>query len=186
MIISPRWQCGVLALGLLTLSSCRSSAAPPPAVLPPPPLPAPSVSSRWVATQSTVLAMIAENRATAAESSLLQFSRAHARTPEGDRARWWRTLMRADARTVTGDATVALAQIDSLLEDSIAIEVRAEAVLMRRTINAIDSLRRAEVRRRVQATQLASDRMDELKVARDSMTKLNAEIARLRRRFVQP
>lgn len=91
--------------------------------------------------------------------------------------------MRVDARANTGDATIAIAQIDSLLADSLAIEVRAEAVLIRRNINAIDSLRRAEVRRRVQTTQLASDRLDELKVARDSLTRLNAEITRLKRRL---
>ncbi len=180
---SPVRQRALLMIAVAALTSCRGSAPVIPAILPPPSLPAPSVSSQWIATQSTVLSLVAENRAAAAESSLLNFSRVNARTPEGDRARWWRTLMRADARSTTGDATVAIAQIDSLLSDSIAIEVRAEAVLMRRSINAIDSLRRAEVRRRVQAAQVATDRLDELKVVRDSLAKANTEIERLRRRL---
>jgi hypothetical protein len=169
------------ALGLL--AACRGSAPIVPAVLPPPPLPAPSLSSQWQATQAAVLNLVAENRSAAADSSLLQFARLNVHTPQGDRARWWRTLMRADARTVSGDATVAIAQIDSLLADSLATEVRAEAVLMRRSINAIDSLRKAEVRRRVTATQLATERQDELKSARDSMAKLTAEVERLRKRL---
>ncbi len=172
-----------LSAATLLLAACRGSAPVVAAVLPPPPLPAPSLSSQWQATQSVVLALVAENRSAAADSSLLVFARTNAHTTEGDRARWWRTLMRADAKTIAGDATIAIAQIDSLLADSLAIEVRAEAVLMRRNINAIDSLRRAEVRRRVAATQLATDRQDELKVARDSMAKLSAEIDRLRKRL---
>jgi hypothetical protein len=182
MSLSARHVCLLLA-GSALLASCRTAAPIVPAVLPPPALPAPSVMSQWVATQSMVLALIAENRLTAADSSLLQFARANARTSEGDRARWWRTLMRVDARTINGDATVALAQIDSLLTDSLAIEVRAEAVLMRRSLNTVDSVRKAEVRRRTQATQLATDRLDELKIARDSMARLGAEIERLKRRL---
>lgn len=173
----------LVSAAVAALASCRHTAPVLPAVLPPPPLPSPSVGSQWVATQTMVLALIAENRLTAADSSLLQFARLNARTPEGDRARWWRTLMRVDARTVGGDAAVALAQIDSLLTDSLAIEVRAEAVLMRRSLNTVDSVRKAEVRRRVQATQLAIERMDELKLARDSMARLSAEIERLKRRL---
>lgn len=179
----PARQVRLLLATAGLLASCRSAPPVVPDVLPPPPLPSPSVSARWSATQSAVLALISENRPSQAESSLTQFSRENPRTAEGDRARWWRTLMRVDARANTGDATIAIAQIDSLLADSLAIEVRAEAVLIRRNINAIDSLRRAEVRRRVQTTQLASDRLDELKVARDSLTRLNAEITRLKRRL---
>jgi hypothetical protein len=163
--------------------ACRSAAPVIPAVVPPPAIPAPSVSSQWMSMQSTVLALVTENRASAADSSLSQFARENARTPEGDRARWWRTLMRAEARMTGGDATVAIAHLDTLLADSIAIEVRAEAVLLRRTVIAVDSARRAEVRKRVQATQLSTDRQDELKVARDSMAKLTAEVERLRRRL---
>jgi hypothetical protein len=168
------------------LSACRGSAPVVAAVLPPPALPAPSIPSQWRATQSMVLQLVLENRPAQAESSLTQFSRDNPRTPEGDRARWWRTLMRVDARANSGDATVALAQIDSLLTDSVSTDVRAEALMMRRNLNALDSLRRAESRRRVQAIQLATDRLDELKLARDSMSKLNAEIDRLKRRLRAP
>ncbi|MBC7844082.1 MAG: hypothetical protein H7099_17335 [Gemmatimonadaceae bacterium] len=179
----PARHIASLLIAAALIASCRGSAPIVPVVLPPPALPSPSIPAQWLATQTAVLAFVNENKATLAESSLTQFSRENPRTPEGDRARWWRTLMRVDARANSGDAAVALAQIDSLLADSVTTEVRAEATLMRRNINAIDSLRRAEVRRRVQATQLATDRLDELKVARDSMAKLNAEISRLKRRL---
>jgi hypothetical protein len=182
MTLHLRPVASLLVLAAL-LASCRSSAPIVPAVLPPPPLPTPSIGAQWVATQSAVLQLVLENRPAQAESSLTQFSRENPRTPEGDRARWWRTLMRVDARANTGDATVAIAQIDSLLTDSVATDVRAEAVLTRRNINAIDSLRRVEVRRRVAATQLATDRQDELRIVRDSMAKLTAEVERLRKRL---
>lgn len=165
------------------LSACRGSAPVPVATLPPPTLPIPRVSAEWLATQTAVLALAADNKAAAADSSLSQFMRDFARTPEADRARWWRVLMRADPRVGSGDVALAIAEIDSLLADPISAEVRAEATLMRRTITSIDSLRRAEVRRRTQATQLAGERLDEIKAARDSLTKLQAEVARLRKRL---
>lgn len=177
---------GTITALCLLLPACRSSIPLAPAILPPPPLPAPSVMSQWVSVQSAVNALVADNRAAAAESSLAQFARDFPHTPEGDRARWWRTLMRTDPRVTSGDASLAIAQIDSLLADSIAIEVRAEAVLFKRNITAIDSVRRAEVRRRALATQLATDRLDELKIVRDSMAKLTSEIERLRRRLRAP
>ncbi|MES3034016.1 MAG: hypothetical protein V4813_08460 [Gemmatimonadota bacterium] len=182
MISLVRMPPRFVALAIL-LSACRSTAPIPAATLPPPELPVPRVRSEWLATQAAVMALTNENKGAAADSSLTQFMRDFAHTLEGDRAYWWRTLMRADPRIGTGDAAVALAQVDSLLADSISTEVRAEALLMRRTIGAIDSLRRGEVRRRTQATQLAGERLDELKVARDSLTKLQAEIQRLRKRL---
>jgi hypothetical protein len=94
--------------------------------------------------------------------------------------------MRTDPRVTSGDAALAIVQIDSLLADSIALEIRAEAVLLKRNIAAIDSVRRTEARRRAQATQLAADRLDELKTVRDSMSKLTSEIERLRRRLRAP
>jgi hypothetical protein len=173
----------VVVAALALVQACRGSAPIAPVVLPPPMLPAPSVMSYWAAAQSNVLQLVNENRSSAAESSLSQFSHDFPRTLEGDRARWWRTLMRAEGRISGGDASLAIAQIDSLLADSIAIDVRAEAAILRRSINAIDSARRSEVRRRTQATQLASDRQDQVNVVRDSMLKLSAEIERLRKRL---
>ena len=177
---------GTLTTLALLVAACHGSVPMTPAILPPPTLPAPSVSSQWVSMQTTVNGLVAENRAVAAESSLAQFARDFPRTPEGDRARWWRTLMRTDPRVTSGDAALAIVQIDSLLADSITYEVRAEAVLLKRNIAAIDSVRRTEVRRRAQATQLAADRLDELKVVRVSMLKLTSEIERLRRRLRAP
>jgi hypothetical protein len=177
---------GTITALVLLVAACRAGAPIAPAILPPPTLPAPSVTSQWVSMQATVNGLVAENRAAAAESSLAQFARDFPRTPEGDRARWWRTLMRTDPRVTSGDAALAIVQIDSLLADSIALEIRAEAVLLKRNIAAIDSVRRTEARRRAQATQLAADRLDELKTVRDSMSKLTSEIERLRRRLRAP
>ena len=176
----------VRLLGLVLIAalvSCRATAPVPTVVMPPPELPVPSTSAQWRATQALVLTLVADNRVGSADSTLQQFASDFVRTPEGDRARWWRTLMRSDPRATGGEVTATVALIDSLLSDSVITEVRSEALLMRRTIVAIDSIRRGELRRRVQATQLASDRLDELKTARDSMAKLNAEIDRLRRRL---
>lgn len=172
----------------VALSSCRTATlvvteAVQPAAPPPPP---PTVESIWTSTQTSVFALLIDNRVPAADSSLLQFSRDHARTPEAARARWWRTLLRVDARAAGAEPSMTIMQIDSLLADSISIDIRTEALMIRRNINTIDSLRRVELRRRVQAVQLANERLDELKSARDSVTKLAAEVDRLRRRLRAP
>ena len=66
--------------------------------------------------------------------------------------------MRAEARTTAGDPTVAIAHLDDpLLADSMVIEVLAEAALLCRTVIAVDAARCAEVRKRVQATELATE-----------------------------
>jgi hypothetical protein len=181
-VTTPRLLLASL-IAAMFIAACGRAAPVVTAPLPPPAPPTPSASSAWQATQAVVLELFGDNKPSAADSTLLHFARSFPRTPEGDRARWWRTLMRADPRAASGDVAVAIAQIDSLLTDSIATEVRAEAMLMRRTISSIDSLRRAEVRRRTQATQVAAERLDELRVARDSMTRLQAEIVRLRQRL---
>jgi hypothetical protein len=186
MPLPPRVP-GFLFAVALTVAACRTAAPVIPEVLPPPTLPVPTVASRWIVLQGSVLSLVSENRNAAAESALVQFAREYPRTPEGDRARWWRTLMRVDSRVTAGsDPTIALSQLDSLLADTLATDVRAEASLIRRNLVAIDSARRAEGRRRAQATQLATDRLDELKSARDSMGRLSAEIDRLRRRLRIP
>lgn len=169
------------------LASCRTTPhAATAAVLPPPPPPTPSVASLWGLTQASVYALLTGNRMVAADSSLLQFSRDYAHTPEGDRARWWRALLLVDARGTGGESSTTFVQIDSLLADSISTEIRAEALMTRRYISTADSLRRLELRRRLQVTQLATERQDELKSVRDSVAKLAAEVDRLRQRLRAP
>jgi len=183
--LGPRFG-PLLVFAAGALASCKTHTTVAPMVPPTPVIAPASVAEQWQSLQANVFSLVAENRTSAADSALQRFTRDNARTPEGDRARWWRILMRAEPRISSGDIPAAVAQIDSLLADSIATEVRTEAVLTRRNLVGVDSLRRGEVRRRQQATQLASDRLDDLRVARDSMARLSAEIDRLRRRLRAP
>jgi len=167
----------------VALASCRTTQHPTTEAVVPPPLQSPSVALVWASTQTSVYALLVDSRIPSADSALLQFARAYARTPEGVRARWWRTLLRVDA---SAEPASMLLQLDSLLADSIPTDIRVEALLMRHSITTLDSLRRLELRRRLQATQLATERMDELKSARDSVAKLAAEVDRLRQRLRAP
>ncbi len=176
----------IAASVLLLLVACRPQVPVPVTTAPEPEKPVVSPIQRWSGVQSSVLSLVGENRYTAADALLQQFARESGRTAEGDRARWWRALLRADQRAGSGDVSVALSQMDSLLGETVVQEVRGEVMLVRRSMATIDSLRRMEVRRRTQATQLASERSDELRAARDSMAKLSAEIERLRRRLSAP
>jgi hypothetical protein len=95
-------------------------------------------------------------------------------------------LLRVAARTTGGDRTVAVEHLDVSLADSMAIGVRTEAALLRRTAVAVDSASRNEFRKCVKVTRLATDRLDELKAACDLMTNLSADLDRMQRQHRAP
>jgi hypothetical protein len=94
--------------------------------------------------------------------------------------------MRRAARTAGGGPTVAIAHLDVLRADSMAIEVRAEPAVLRRMVIALNSAIRDAFRTRVQVTRLATDRLVERKVARDSMANISAELDRMQRQHRAP
>ena len=186
MLSSRTPRQAALLTALLLVAACRPHAPVPVVTAPKPEQPLSVPVAQWSGVHPAVLALVEDNRYTAADALLLQFVRDSDQSVHADRARWWRALLRADQRAGSGDVSVAFAQMDSLLAAPVDPEVRGEVMLVRRSLGAIDSLRRAEVRRRTQATQLAADRSDDLKSARDSMARLSAEIERLRRRLSAP
>jgi hypothetical protein len=95
-------------------------------------------------------------------------------------------LLRVAARTAGGDRTVAVAHLDVLLADSMAMRVRTEAALLRRTAIAVDSASRNDIWKYVKVTRLATDRLDELKAACDLMTNISADLDRMQRQHRAP
>jgi len=182
----PRPRAAALLTALVLLAACRQRAPVAVTTAPEPQKPVIVPVSRWSGVAPAVIKLVDEDRYTAADALLQQFVREHGPTAESDRARWWRAMIRADQRAAAGDLSIAFSLMDSLLGATIAPEVRGEVTLVRRSLAAVDSLRRAEIRRRTQATQTAATRDDELKTARDSIGKLATEIERLRRRLSAP
>ncbi len=176
----------LLALGGVVLG-CRHRAAPdvPPTTPPVAPAP-PTAADRWATARTQVESLVAEGRVTGADSVLAAYQRAVAPRDAAPAMRW-RVLLRLEPRASGGDLGPTIALLDTLLADSAASRgLRTEGVLLRRGLAAADSLRRLEGRRRLQATQQATERADELRVTRDSLAKLAAEIDRLKRRLRAP
>lgn len=175
-----------LAAGALALAGCRRPADPPAAQLPAPVAPvAPAPQARWAQTWLQVESLLSESRFGAADSVLVAYTRV-SEPMAGARAQLWRVLLRLEPRTTGGDVQPAITLLDSLLADTTLRELRAEGLLLRRGLAATDSLRRVDQRRRATAVQQAADRSDELRVTRDSLARLGAELQRLKARLRSP
>jgi hypothetical protein len=181
-----RLRVGVFALIALAVAACRPPAPVIPAVVAPPVAPAPSPAAIWGAVQANTLAALVEGKVTFADSMLLTFARTRPGTLEGARALWWRVLMRTDPTLGISGVPQALAQLDSLLADTLVNEVRSEGAMLRRGLVQVDSARRADIRRQRETARATAERQDELRAMRDSMAKLVTEVERLRRRLRAP
>jgi hypothetical protein len=174
------------ALLTTAVTACRTTKPVIPVDLPPPEPPKPTPAALWGAVQANALAALTEGKVAQADSTLLSFARAHAGTLEAGRALWWRVLMRTDPASGLAGVAQSLAQLDTLLADSLVPEVRSEALMLRRGVAQVDSARRAEVRKSRDATRAMADRQEEVRALRDSMARLTSEIERLRRRLRVP
>lgn len=174
----------VLAGALLGCRHRTPEASPTPDAPAAPP--APTAAERWTSARTQVESLLTEGRVAGADSVLVAYTRAVAPADAAPALRW-RVLLRLDPRASNGDLAPTIALLDSLLADTTAPRgLRPEGTLLRRGLAAADSLRRLEGRRRVQATQQATERADELRTTRDSLAKLAAEIERLKRRLRAP
>lgn len=178
--------CLAVAAALLA-GACRPPRPAPAPVVAGPAVPTPpTAAARWARSWTQVESLLSESRFAAADSVLVAYVRS---APPGGllaRAQLWRVLLKLEPRSTGGDMAGALALLDSIVADSAMRDVRAEGLLLRRGLAATDSLRRLELRRRAAATQQASERAEELRVARDSLARLSAELQRLTRRLRSP
>lgn len=168
-----------LALGI----ACRP-AAPPPAPLPVPVvLPAAPPLSPWVGTLARALREAENGRFEEAERLLAEFSVANAGTPDGAESDFWRALLKTDPanRDVTPRESMAL--YDAYLGGGPALPRYAEALILRRVVESMDSTRvlLATVRASAEARQKSRD--DEIRRLNDLVDRTTAELERIKRRL---
>jgi len=184
--LGPRARVARLAVSAAVAALVVACRQPPP---PPPPAPAPIVIpaaptlSPWVGTLARALREAENGRFEEAERLLSEFSVGNAGTPEGAESDFWRALLKTDPanRDVTPRESMAL--YDAYLSGGSALPRYAEALILRRVVESMDSTRvlLSTVRASAEARQKARD--DEIRRLNDLLDRTAAELERIKRRL---
>lgn len=174
----------VLLLASIAAGACQRASSPVPApviavtVATPPPI------SPWPGTLSTALRAAENGRFDEAERVLTEFSVAHPSGADGAESDFWRALLKTDPanRSVTPRESMAL--YDSYLGGGASLPRHAEALILRRVVESMDSTRTllATVRASADARDKARD--DEIRRLNDILDRTTAELERIKRRLV--
>lgn len=166
-------------------ASCKQ-ATPEPAPRPivqmvaaPPPPPSP-----WPGTLSTALRAAESGRFSEAERILTDFGLAHKETPEGAESDFWRALLKTDPanRAVTPRESMAL--YDSYLSGGSDQPRYAEALILRRVVESMDSTRALLATVRASAEARDKSRDEEIRRLNDVIDRTTAELDRIKRRLI--
>lgn len=173
----------VVALAVAGLAgACHRSTPPAPAPVVPLPLPAPAISP-WPGTLASALRAAESGGFEDAERILMEFSVSHAGTADGAESDFWRALLKTDPanRKVTPRESMAL--YDAYLSGGAALPRYAEALILRRVVESLDSTRSllATVRTSADAREKARD--DEIRRLNDVVDRTTAELERIKRRL---
>lgn len=183
----PRRGMGTVAvaLALAAVAGAAACQRPGPA-LPPPVIPEvviPVQLSPWPGTLSRALRAAEDGHFDDAERILTEFSVSHAGTPDGAESDFWRALLKTDPanRDVTPRESMAL--YDAYLSGGPALPRHAEALILRRVVESLDSTRSllATVRSSAVAREKARD--DEIRKLNDLVDRTTAELERIKRRL---
>ena len=154
----------------------------------------------WAAALAEAAGYAAENQFEPADSVLRAFVTAHPESPDTLDALFWRAVYRADPAN-PGDSGAIQAQqlLDQYLASTAPQHLRYQAQALRRLtevrlrppIVQVDTLREVDtvgVRTAVAREVAARDRVrdEETQVLRDSLTRVTAELERIRRRLARP
>lgn len=173
--------CAALPLAAALVACRRPAPDMPPPVIPEVVVPAPI--SPWPGTLSRALRAAESGHFDEAERLLTAFSVAHAGTPDGAESDFWRALLKTDPanRDVTPRESMAL--YDAYLSGGSTLPRHAEALILRRVVESLDSTRSllATVRTSADAREKARD--DEIRRLNDIVDRTTAELERIKRRL---
>ncbi len=174
----------LLMAGTLLLGACHQA---------PPPAPAPSVEtvvalpselSPWTGTLASALRAAESGRFADAERILTDFSLEHAGSADGAESDFWRALLKTDPanRAVTPRESMAL--YDSYLSGGRELPRYAEALILRRVVEAMDSTRSLLATVRQSASAREKAREEEIRRLLDEVDRTTAELERIKRRLI--
>lgn len=185
---STRWRrvmASTVVASTAIFASCKQS-VPEPAPRPivqmvaaPPPPPSP-----WPGTLSTALRAAESGRFAEAERILTDFGLANRGTPEGAESDFWRALLKTDPanRAVTPRESMAL--YDSYLSGGTDQPRYAEALILRRVVESMDSTRALLATVRASAEARDKSRDEEIRRLNDVIDRTTAELDRIKRRLI--
>lgn len=170
----------LVAAALLTACAPRPEPLPPPIVIPLPEVPP---VSPWPGVLLRAKSLADAGRYSEADRVLAEFAVSRPGSAEGAEADFWRALFRADPANSEATVRDQLAALDTYLNGGPSMPRRAEAMVLRRLVEAADSAR--SVITAVRAAALARERAkgDEVKRLSDELEKTLAELDRIRRRL---
>ncbi len=174
----------LVAAGAFAASCKRAEPVPVPRpivqmVTAPPPPPSP-----WPGTLATALRAAESGRFAEAERILTDFGLANKGTPEGAESDFWRALLKTDPanRAVTPRESMAL--YDSYLSGGTDQPRYAEALILRRVVESMDSTRALLATVRASADARDKSRDDEIRRLNDVIDRTTAELERIKRRLI--
>lgn len=178
----------VAGLTLLVAAAVSASCTRPPVVTPAPPLPvviapaAPPISP-WPGTLGAALRAAEVGKFDDAEKILTQFSVEHAGTPDGAESDFWRALLKTDPANREATPRESMALYDTYLGGGSSLPRIAEAVILRRVVESLDSTRTLLHTVRASADAREKARDDEIRRLNDVIDRTTAELERIKRRL---
>jgi acyl-CoA reductase-like NAD-dependent aldehyde dehydrogenase len=118
-----------------------------------------------------------------ADRILGEFAVQHPQSTEGSEADFWRALFRADPANTESTVREQLAAFDSYLSGGKSMPRYAEAQVLRRMVEVIDSTRALIVAVRAAADARERAKTDEVKRISDELEKAVTELERIKRRL---
>ncbi len=185
---TSRWRrlppMALLATSVIAASCKQPTPEPAPRpivqmVAAPPPPPSP-----WPGTLATALRAAESGRFAEAERILTDFGLANKETPEGAESDFWRALLKTDPanRAVTPRESMAL--YDSYLSGGTDQPRYAEALILRRVVESMDSTRALLATVRASAEARDKSRDEEIRRLNDVIDRTTAELDRIKRRLI--
>jgi hypothetical protein len=169
-------------LTALVMSCTRPAAAPP---VQQPPAPAPPPISAWPGTLATAVRAADQGKHDDADAILAKYALDHAGSADGAEADYWRALLRLDPFNTRASLRDALTALDAYLNAGPTAARYAEARILRRLLESLDSSRAQLVAARLAADTRDRTREEEIKKLGDELDKTMAELDRIRRRLAQ-
>jgi hypothetical protein len=174
----------LLALALvLDAAACARPATV--AAVPETPPPTPPAISAWPGALATVNRAAEQGKYDEADAILATYASEHRGTAEGAEADYWRALLRLDPFNTRASLRDALAALDSYINAGPTTARYAEARILRRLLESLDSSRTQLVTARAAADSRDRARDEEIRKLGDELDKTMAELDRIRRRLAQ-
>ena len=149
----------------------------------------PASERAWSQTRGLVQRHVTEGRWGAADSTLVDFVRDHAASPEASEARYWRAFYLLDPANPKASPRTAAGLLEQYLAEQASPPHATEAATLRRAALTLDSLGTMvasadSARAGVSAREKAA--LDEAQKLKDELARTQAELERIKKRLASP